>query len=444
MRARLVVSGVIASMVATTIGLAAQPALAYGQLPGSIIRVDSVAGGGAPPGGARASGVSSSGEYVLWSTLFASPTEYYVTNTLTGQVTLVTKSLSGQPLTGEQYGGAISANGRYVVYASNSPGLPHPGRPAQAGIAAVYRYDVQTGDIRMENVTATGGRPWGSLEVGDPAISATGRYVAFGMRTDALPGGNSSHKPGEQVYLRDNVTQTTTLVSRAPDGSPGTARRDGNSYAPQVSDDGRFVVFTSTAILTATSPHTINKPQVYLWDRQAPGNGIIDVSHGPGGAPLRSGALGAQISGNGAVVVYVMPSDGHPANQVYTAYRYVIATGKRTPINEIHPSKPGPYQFGAFTVSANGRYVGYSMYNTRARYRTADEYRYDALTGTTELIYRATLPSPTTGPAQPDTDLLLSADGRHAAFDTSPPPFSDPGDTNLTLDAYEWNAVAPH
>src|SRR5262245_53045447 len=57
----------------------------------------------------------------------------------------------------------------------------------------------------------------------DPAVSDDGRYVAFSS--------------AQNIYLTDVTAGTTTLVSRAADGTPG----NGYSYDPAVSANGKFV-----------------------------------------------------------------------------------------------------------------------------------------------------------------------------------------------------------
>jgi Tol biopolymer transport system component len=445
MRKRGVMCGAVALAVTTTIGLGAAPALAFGQLPGSIIRVDAVAGGATPPQGALPYGISTHGEYVLWRTddmtvvPGVSTYEYYVTNTVTGQVTLVTRSLSGQPLTGSQFSAELSANGRYVVYASDASGLPHPGRPGEQGEASIYRYDLKTGDIRMEDLTSTGGRPHG--DAGDPAISATGRYVAFSMNTTAI-GGGANRGQAADVYLRDNVTNTTTLIGPY---TPRLATDDdfplGALSTTQVSENGRYVAF-----LADNPGRPRNRSEVYLWDREGAGNGITLISHTPTGARVPGGAGGLSMSADGRFLTYAVRSYKHPTNQGAVFYRYRIATGQRRVFNAVYATLPGNYGFtGPVSISADGRYISYAIanYADPSARQAPHVLRYDAVTGKTQVIYRPTA-RPPVAEGLIYTAVYLSGDGQHAAFDTDPPPFSDPGDTNVQPDVYEWNAIAPH
>jgi Tol biopolymer transport system component len=257
------------------------------------------------------------------------------------------------------------------------------------------------------------------------------------MHTDALGGGTSRGQVAE-VYLRDNLTNTTTLIGAStPRNAIDTSFPVTSPSSTQVSADGRYVAFVAD---DGRLPH---RDDVYLWDREGAGNGITLVSHTPSGGPVPGGAGNVQLSANGVALTYTMGWYGHPANQFGAVYRYDIATGKRTIVNDIHSTKPGPYYLsGLPTISADGRYVAYALADGLSR-QPPRVFRYDSLTGSSTLIYRPTA-SPPVSEGYIFTTALLSGDGRHAAFDTDPPPFADPGDTNQQPDVYEWNAVAPH
>ncbi len=83
------------------------------------------------------------------------------------------------------------------------------------------------------------------------AISADGRYVAFTSSANnltPLAAGNVN-----QVFLRDRLENTLTLVSMDSNGNPGKANSGALSNQPgpgeqlSISNDGNFVVFTSRA-----------------------------------------------------------------------------------------------------------------------------------------------------------------------------------------------------
>jgi Ca2+-binding RTX toxin-like protein len=79
--------------------------------------------------------------------------------------------------------------------------------------------------------------------VGDFAISDDGRWLVFRSSSkEFLPPGEANGK--SQIYLRDLVTGTTTLISRTATGSPSAEA----AGSPIVSTDGRRIAFSTSAV----------------------------------------------------------------------------------------------------------------------------------------------------------------------------------------------------
>jgi Tol biopolymer transport system component len=74
-----------------------------------------------------------------------------------------------------------------------------------------------------------------------PAMSANGRYVAFESVATNLVSADTNEK--SDIFLRDVMSNTTTLVSIGRNGEPA----NGDSYGASISDDGRCVTFASKA-----------------------------------------------------------------------------------------------------------------------------------------------------------------------------------------------------
>jgi Tol biopolymer transport system component len=72
-------------------------------------------------------------------------------------------------------------------------------------------------------------------------VSKSGRYIAFGSSATNLHPNDTNG--WVDIFLRDLVTGQVTLVSQTPAGFSG----NGLSYNPDLSDDGRYVVFHSAA-----------------------------------------------------------------------------------------------------------------------------------------------------------------------------------------------------
>ena len=78
----------------------------------------------------------------------------------------------------------------------------------------------------------------------NPAISPAGRFVAFeSTATNLSPDDDHSGRDFSDIFVRDTMTNTTTLVSRTADGAPA----DGDSSNPSISANGTYVAFDSVA-----------------------------------------------------------------------------------------------------------------------------------------------------------------------------------------------------
>jgi Tol biopolymer transport system component len=144
-------------------------------------------------------------------------------------------------------GVSISADGRFVAFMSLASNLG-PG-------TGVFVRDRQTGTTEVVSVASDGTQANSSYSF-DPALSADGRFVAFGSwATNLVPEGRGG------VLVRDRLSRTTTLVSVASDGTPGAGG------SPSISADGRFVAFGSSANLAPGDND--GWPDVFVRDRLA-------------------------------------------------------------------------------------------------------------------------------------------------------------------------------
>src|SRR5690242_10023935 len=95
-----------------------------------------------------------------------------------------------------------------------------------------------------------------------PAISKDGRYVAFYSDASNLAAGDTNR--ARDVFVYDRQTRQTTRVSVAGDGS----QANGDSFAPAISGDGRYVVFSSAASNLVPRDNN-NADDIFVRDRVA-------------------------------------------------------------------------------------------------------------------------------------------------------------------------------
>jgi len=145
----------------------------------------------------------------------------------TERVSLGPNSVQGND---SSWGAALSADGRFVAFSAASNLVPGDD---------VFVRDRRTGTIERVSVSTGGGQSNGNSYF--PALSADGRFVAFDSEASNLVPGDTNGI--SDVFLRDRLMGTTERVSVGPNGVQGNEESD----EPALSADGRFVAFGSWA-----------------------------------------------------------------------------------------------------------------------------------------------------------------------------------------------------
>jgi hypothetical protein len=169
---------------------------------------------------------------------------------------LVSLGATGVPADAQLYLGrqTISADGRFVAFASMDNTLV---AGDTNGVTDIFVRDRQTGNTVCASRAADGTAANGYSD--NPVISADGHSVVFESHATNLVAGGSLTRSYSDVYRHDLQTNQTIRVSVDTSG----AYQNGSSYTPHPSGDGRYVVFASDARLTAEFP---TGTSVYLRD----------------------------------------------------------------------------------------------------------------------------------------------------------------------------------
>lgn len=126
------------------------------------------------------------------------------------------------------------------------------------------------------------GTATGDLESWAPTISDDGRYVAFVSEATNLVAGDPNSPVHADVFVRDLVTGTTTRVSRTTG-----AIEDGPSTEAKISADGSCVVFRSVSTRLPANEPDVPGPGVFAWVRAS---GVIEtLGRRPDGAVAEVG-----------------------------------------------------------------------------------------------------------------------------------------------------------
>ncbi len=289
----------------------------------------------------------------------------------------------------------LSADGHYVVFKSSTALVT--GLDAGAS-SQVYRRDLQSGNIDIVSLDQSGAPATGLIWNDPMGVSSDGRYVAFTSYRMSADITDSADRM--DVYLRDMTLGTTELASLGVDGTAG----NGYSLTPSLSDDGRYLAFTSRA--TPTGPD-----HVFVRDLQLGTTVVEDLAFD--GSEANNSAGTAYVSGNGRYVAFSSEATNLLAEPT-SAYEDVFVRDLST--GTLVQASLGPAGCGdgaqceGPSLSADGHYVAFYAWVSGSTF-----FRRDLQTG-------EVLPAEVSYDGSPvsegciDTPPVMSADGRYLAF----------------------------
>jgi hypothetical protein len=188
--------------------------------------------------------ISSDGQAVVFtshaSNLVSNDTNNYsdvfVFDVATQTIERVSVDSSGAEANAGAYRCAISPDGRFVAFDSDSTNLV---AGDTNGTSDVFVHDRTTGVTERVDVDSAGGES-NDYSVA-PSISADGRYVAFESWATNLVAGDTNGK--SDIFVHDRSTGITTRVSVDSSGT----EPDKSSWGSSISTDGAAVAFLSAA-----------------------------------------------------------------------------------------------------------------------------------------------------------------------------------------------------
>ncbi len=316
---------------------------------GEIAQVSVDADGLAAHGHAAEPSISADGTRVA----FSSPYHVHVRDLPAARTILVSVNDAGAAA--DEWSGApvMSPSGRFVAFTSRATNLVASDR--EFGSIEAYLRDLDGATTERVSVGAGGSDPtWSWAE----AVSDDGRYVAFtaGWAGGSLTGDDTY--PGSDVFLRDRQTQTTELVSVAPDG------RSMGGWFMGMSADG-------TRILFGAGPQPDSRPAVFLRDRAARTTRLLAPlvttwRRGAHAAPaplafLKQGASAA-ISADGqlAAIQTALPTGQDDTNGADDVVLVDLATSGQQPVTRSPSGCTGNGASGEPTLSGDGSTVAFT------------------------------------------------------------------------------------
>jgi len=276
---------------------AARDAFVKDRRTGSVERVSVGTAGGEANGTTEHVSMSADGRYVA----FASGASNLVTGDLNGvsdifvrdrvgaTTTRVSTSATGVEANGSSGSPAISANGLFVVFDSAASNL------APGDLGGHRDVFVRAPNGWVERVSLSTAGTAGNDGSFDAGISADGRVVAFTSGASNLVAGDLNGRT--DIFLRDRAIRTTERVSVSTAGVEG----DDHAGDPVVSFSGQQVAFTSRA--TNLVPTDTNlEPDVFVRDRASATTTRASVADN--GDEGNGASLAPAISGDGRFVAF--------------------------------------------------------------------------------------------------------------------------------------------
>ena len=342
-------------------------------------------------------------------------TDTFIYDRLNNTVELITLAPDGTQANASSSSGSISGNGRYVTYASFASNLVSGDTNKQRDIFVYDRTKKTTELISAANDgTQADGASLFSV------ISDDGRYVAFESKADNLVPGDTNGV--SDIFLRDRIEGTTKRINLANNGT----QANGSSTLDSISDDGRYISFTSDAS-NLVSGDINGVSDIFVYDRINQTTKRINLASD--GTQANGSSQGSSLSGDGRYVVYesdasnLVSGDTNGVKDIFI-YNRIAGTTARVDLATDGTQSNSDSQ--SASISDDGRYVAF----------TSDAS--NLVPGSDNSEFKAFMrdrTAKTTVRVESDSFATLSGDGEHILFNSS---LSNlvPKDTNNAGDVF--------
>lgn len=253
-------------------------------------------------------------------------------------------------LAGSARGSSISGDGRYVVIDSTDPHLV----PRDTnGRKDVFLHDRQTGAFKRISVGPAGQE--GNEDSFAGLITPDGAFVAFSSSASNLVPGDTNSE--SDIFLFHRETETIERVSVATGG----LEADGPSHPSSISEDGRFVAFSSYA--ENLVPGDTNRIwDLFVHDREK--RTTARVSLDPQGHQTNDIYEGGQLSRDGAWLLF--KSKPFMEGMKPTRERLFLRNQETGLAELVFPKPPWDVsldylQVDRFSMSGDARFVSFAI-----------------------------------------------------------------------------------
>jgi hypothetical protein len=327
-----------------------------------------------------------------------------------GATTIVTRDVNGGAPSATSEPIDISHDGRFVLFQSAANDLV-PG--AANGEGHLYVFDRLTGV--NERVSVNSAEQQANALVRDGAISANGRWVSFTSDADNLVASDDNETT--DVFVRDRASGTTVRASVAQNGDEA----NGQALVTDISDDGRYVAFETGADNLVPGEPSNAFLDIYVKDMDD--GSVAKISQSTLGVDGNAASRIPEITGDGRFVVFESTATTlvlNDLNGVKDVFVHDTTNGATTRVSLSSAEAAGNADSLRGSISDDGRYVAFnSAADNLASGESGDDfndiYLRDRSLGTTIRI------TDTNGGTKANEDSFgasISSDGSRVTFHT--------------------------
>lgn len=325
---------------------------------------------------------------------------------------------------------SISADGRLVAFQSYAENLvPDDGN----GKPDVFVHDRTTHTTRLVS------HKKGSTGAADncsyaPSISPEGDYVSFDSFASDLADADTN--PGSDVFIRNLVTDGIDIASLDEAGKPIA----GHALTSSISSDGLRIAFLSKTALT--SDDTNGEYDVFVRDRLADTTVLATPGAKPSNDvdPIQL-SFQPELSDDGKFVAFTSSAqlDAADKNTAHDVYRRNLGAKLTVLVSVADDETHGEDGSAEPSISGDGTLVGFDSANPQYTGSPLgwplQAYVRNVGAGTTTMVSRPPNTTPNRGGGEP----AVSPDGKRVAFWSSSSNLS-PLDSDVIVDVYVSDA----
>jgi Tol biopolymer transport system component len=313
-------------------------------------------------GGCGLSSISADGRFVAFASTSSNLVEgdtngvndVFVRDRQHGTTVRISVSSKGVQSDTASHTPAISDDGRFIAFESAATNLVPD---SIYDVWDVYVHDRLTGETSRVSVSSSGAQSNGDSRWA--SISADGRHVSFTSSATTLVPGTPAFTT--QVYVHDRQTGSTTRVSVNADGQAG----NDISLQSSISADGRFIAFSSFATNLDPNDQTASE-DVFVHDRQTGQTTLVSLSSS--GEQGNSWSFRPSISDDGRYVAFVsdasnlVPDDTNGRRDVFVRDRTAATTARVSVSSSGEEGNHNSGFFSAPSISGDGQHVAFESH----------------------------------------------------------------------------------